>query len=194
MINKINDKNDRQTPPEFFNKFHKYFKFNTDLACTPENCLCNNGFCKDGYIIDGVFHRDDHNSLSEHTCWRSIIAFLNAPFSRDKESETCLKDWIRKAYWNKYDNIIFMMLPNKPGNSAWQEYILPEGSANFVINLSQRIKYLYGGKVIGSPEFETAIVIFNDPKYDDFVVENLEKIGFKRSSKDSQKFWYGSWK
>lgn len=183
-------KNEWQTPQWLYDALDEQFHFQADLACTIENCKAPAGFTKNGVFYkttNGGFDVPDCDSQrldSLHQSWDYITAFCNPPFSRDPASKTCLEDWIEKAY-NARNSTIVMLIPNRPGNSAWQKFILPSHGAKAIVNLSGRINYEYHGKSIGSPTFETAIVVFwSIPTKID---RRLTNLGFKRSS---GKFWY----
>lgn len=188
-------KNEWQTPQWLYDALDEQFHFQTDLACTIENCKAPAGFTKNGVFyktINGCFDVPDcdYQRLdSLYQSWDNITAFCNPPFSRDPETGTTLYDWVKKASEAKNSTIV-MTIPNRPGNLAWQEFILPIDGAKAIINLEGRVNYEYMGKSVGSPTFETAIVIFDDymPINGIRIIDKLKRLGLRQSS---DKFWYG---
>ena len=62
-----------QTPRYIFEQLHKIFNFEFDIACTSNNCLCENGFYKDKGM----------DALKLY--WGGVRAFCNPPFSLKAE-------------------------------------------------------------------------------------------------------------
>ena len=83
MINKglmSSDKEDWETPQQFFDQLNNKYNFTWDLAASDDNHKCKNYFTKNDDALNQGWTQLEGN------------LFLNPPYGRH------IKDWVRKAY------------------------------------------------------------------------------------------------
>lgn len=151
MINKAlftSNKEDWETPQDFYDRLNAKYHFEWDLAASDDNAKCS---C--------YFTRDD-NSLEQDWEGLSGNLFLNPPYGRE------LKLWVRKAANTKLkakQNLV-MLIPSRTDTSYWHDYIFKHAEIEF---LRGRLKFEVGGISGDSAPFPSAVVIYTGDGDDD---------------------------
>jgi len=135
-----------ETPPEFYDKLNKRFKFTLDPCATHENNRCDKY-----YTIE-----DDGLSKS----WANEKVFVNPPYGD-------IGKWVKKAYDESTENgaIVVMLMPARTDTKYWHDYIMNSASAIYFIK--GRLKFYnkviadYTGKSDLSPApFPSVVIVF----------------------------------
>lgn len=142
------EKQDWTTPQEFFDKYNEKYHFDVDLACTTDNCLCENGL----YLDKGV------NSLEFE--WSNLRdwLWLNPPYGRG------LRAWVEKAHIEAQKGAkIIMLIPSRTDTSYWHDFIFSKGYE--IEFLRGRLKFgggidKQGNPIINPAPFPSAIIKF----------------------------------
>lgn len=144
MINKAlftSNKEDWETPQDFYDKLNKKFNFEWDLAANAHNSKCRHYF--------------DENSDSLSQNWGGLNGnlFLNPPYGRN------LKLWVKKAANTdlKGGQKLVMLIPSRTDTSYWHDYIFNHAEIKF---LRGRLKFEVGGVSGDSAPFPSALVIY----------------------------------
>ena len=144
MINKAlftSNKEDWETPQDFYDRLNAKYHFEWDLAASDDNAKCS---C--------YFTRDD-NSLEQDWEGLSGNLFLNPPYGRE------LKLWVKKASETqlKRDQFLVMLIPSRTDTSYWHDYIFNHAEIEF---LRGRLKFEVDGLSGDSAPFPSALVIY----------------------------------
>ena len=138
--------NEWETPPEFFDKLNKRFKFTLDPCSTHANHKCAKH-----YTIE-------ENGLSKS--WADETVFVNPPYAD-------VGAWVKKAYEESTQNnaMVVMLIPSRTDTKYWHDYIMQSASAIYFVK--GRLKFYnkviadYTGKSDISPApFPSAVVVF----------------------------------
>lgn len=138
------EKEDWETPQDFFDELNKEFHFTLDAAASPGNTKCDSYFTK------------EQNGLTQS--WAGQTVWVNPPYGR---YTTGL--WVKKAYEEHRCTgcTIVMLLPARTDTTWFHEYILGKAEIRFV---KGRLKFgdgkspapfpsliaVYGGKSDGN--------------------------------------------
>lgn len=144
MINKAlftSNKEDWETPQDFYDRLNAKYHFKWDLAASDDNAKCS---C--------YFTRDD-NSLEQDWEGLSGNLFLNPPYGRE------LKLWVKKAATTglKDKQNLVMLIPSRTDTSYWHDYIFNHAEIKF---LRGRLKFEVDGVSGDSAPFPSAVVIY----------------------------------
>jgi phage N-6-adenine-methyltransferase len=138
----MSEKEDWETPPEFFRLLDDEFSFDLDVAANAENAKCENYFTEE---VD-AFRR---HWLCDSAAW------LNPPYGRD------IGKWIHKAHRSAIDEfapVVVCLVPARTDTVWWHEFAMRADEIRFV---KGRLKF------VGAPSsapFPSAILIFrSDP-------------------------------
>lgn len=139
-MNKIlfsSNKDDWETPQDFFNKLNEEFNFNLDPCADRTNHKCEKFYTK-----------DDNGLLQD---WSGHTVFVNPPYGAKSTS-----DWIRKCAEEscKPHTTVVMLIPARTDTRAFHEYIYGKSEIRFI---KGRLKF--GGSKNSAP-FPSMIVIF----------------------------------
>ncbi|MCW1909902.1 MULTISPECIES: phage N-6-adenine-methyltransferase [Lactiplantibacillus] len=151
MINKAlftSNKEDWETPQDFYDRLNAKYHFEWDLAASDDNAKCS---C--------YFTRDD-NSLEQDWEGLSGNLFLNPPYGRE------LKLWVKKAATTglKDKQKLVMLIPSRTDTSYWHDYIFNHAEIEF---LRGRLKFEVDGISGDSAPFPSAVVIYTGDGDDD---------------------------
>ncbi|WP_316242717.1 DNA N-6-adenine-methyltransferase [Lactiplantibacillus plantarum] len=151
MINKAlftSNKEDWETPQDFYDRLNAKYHFEWDLAASDDNAKCS---C--------YFTRDD-NSLEQDWEGLSGNLFLNPPYGRE------LKLWVKKAATTglKDKQNLVMLIPSRTDTSYWHDYIFNHAEIKF---LRGRLKFEVDGISGDSAPFPSALVIYKGDGDDD---------------------------
>ena len=151
MINKAlftSNKEDWETPQDFYDQLNAKYHFKWDLAASDDNAKCSY-----------YFTRDD-NSLEQDWEGLSGNLFLNPPYGRE------LKLWVKKAATTglKDKQNLVMLIPSRTDTSYWHDYIFNHAEIKF---LRGRLKFEVDGVSGDSAPFPSAVVIYTGDGDDD---------------------------
>lgn len=151
MVNKAlftSNKEDWETPQDFYDQLNAKYHFEWDLAASDDNAKCS---C--------YFTRDD-NSLEQDWEGLSGNLFLNPPYGRE------LKLWVKKAATTglKDKQKLVMLIPSRTDTSYWHDYIFNHAEIEF---LRGRLKFEVDGISGDSAPFPSAVVIYTGDDDDD---------------------------
>lgn len=151
MINKAlftSNKEDWETPQDFFDRLNEQYHFNWDLAASGDNQKCNNYFDK------------EQNSLAKNWGGLDGNLFLNPPYGRE------LKLWVKKASETQLmtNQYLVMLIPARTDTSYWHDYIFNHAEIKF---LRGRLKFEVDGVSGDSAPFPSALVIYTGDGDDD---------------------------
>ena len=140
MINKglfTSDKDDWQTPKDFFDKLNKHFNFQVDVCASDTNALCEKYFTKDNSCLNNN--------------WKDMN-FMNPPYGRE------IIKFVEKAYeqWSENDCTTVALLPARTDTKWFHDYIYPVSSIVFI---KGRLKF-EGGEKLASAPFPSMLVIW----------------------------------
>ena len=125
------------TPQDFFDKYNKMYKFETDVCALPSNAKCNQ------------FYTPENDGLKQN--WKGIC-WMNPPYGRT------IKEWVKKAYESSLNGAtVVCLLPARTDTSWWHDYCI-KGQIEFIRG---RLKF---GNSKNSAPFPSAVVIFGDVK------------------------------
>lgn len=135
------DKDDWETPQDFFDQLHAEFRFTLDPAADEHNRKCERYYTK---AQDG---------LSQD--WNGHTVFVNPPYGRNTTER-----WVEKAYREsrKRDTTIVMLLPARTDTRWFHDFILGKAEVRFV---KGRLKFDGG---TSSAPFPSMLVIFRGQK------------------------------
>lgn len=133
------------TPQFLFDKLNNEFNFTLDPCADNNNYKCKR------------YYTDDENGLTKE--WTNEVVFVNPPYN-------ALKTWIKKCHDEFVNNkvTIVMLIPSRTDTAAFHEYIAPVASQ--IRFLKGRLKF----NTSNSAPFPSAIIVFNNVKYDERVV------------------------
>lgn len=139
-MNKVlfsSEKDDWETPQDFFNELDREFHFDLDPCASHHNHKCKKYFTK------------EDNGLMQD--WSGHCVFCNPPYGSKSTS-----DWIRKCAKEsqKSDTTVVMLIPARTDTKAFHEYIYGKAEIRFV---KGRLKF--GGSKNSAP-FPSMVVIF----------------------------------
>lgn len=151
-----------ETPQWLFDRLNNIFHFQIDLACTPKNQKCKQGFYNN---IEYSVH------LTMEEARKPISFWCNPPYND-------IYDWVsgcKKASEKdgKKDTVV-MLIPASTEISAWHDFIWPY--ARYIIFLKGRLKFEIEGKPQGSAPKGSALVVFSNRDYDITPLEDLGQI------------------
>jgi len=122
------------TPPEFYNKLNKIFRFTLDPCATAENAKCKKYFTK------------EQNGLAQS--WKGERVFMNPPYGDE------IGKWMKKAYEERI--LAVCLVPARTDTAWFHDYCF---RANYLVFLRGRLKF-EGAKT--SAPFPSCLVIFYD--------------------------------
>lgn len=133
------EKEDWETPPEFFEKVNRRFGFTLDAAASPENAKCEK------------FYTIAENGLAQD--WSGETVWINPPYDRHK---TPL--WVEKAFREAKKGVtVVALLAARPDTKMWHKFILNQPNVK-VEFIEGRLRFV--GAKYPAP-FPSALVIFN---------------------------------
>ena len=128
------EKDDWETPPEFFSEISREFCFDVDVCATPENAKCERYFTP------------EQNGLKQP--WRGVC-WCNPPYGRG------VGDWVAKAAESAAGGAtVVMLLPARTDTQWFHRYIYHRAEIRF---LAGRLKFV--GATASAP-FPSMLVIF----------------------------------
>ena len=129
------DRNDWETPHEFFKKYDDIYHFNLDVCANENNNKCTRYFTK---------KEDGLKQKWEGTCW------MNPPYGRE------IYKWMEKAYLSSQEGAtVVCLVPSRTDTQWWHDYAI-KGDIEFI---KGRLKFV-GAK--HSAPFPNAVVIFKE--------------------------------
>lgn len=141
MMNKAlfsSNRQDWETPPDFFKKYDDVFRFTLDACATPQNAKC------------GKYYTKDDDGLTKD--WKDHRVWCNPPYGRE------IARWVKKAHdeAEKSNTTVVMLLPARTDTAWFHDYILGQAAIEFVRG---RIKFV--GASSAAP-FPSMVVIFGE--------------------------------
>jgi site-specific DNA-methyltransferase (adenine-specific) len=133
-------KQDWVTPDWLFRRLDDEFHFDLDAAATDRNAKCEKYFTE---ADDGL-----KQNWWGHTVW------CNPPYNKQ------IKNWVRKAYEERENCVVVMLIPARTETDYWHEYIF--GKASEIRFLHGRLYFLYedGTQSKVNAPFPSAVVVF----------------------------------
>lgn len=137
------NRDDWETPLDFFEKLNNEFHFVLDAAATAENAKCSSWFSREQ---DGLAQSWDVGGN----------VFCNPPYCRETGK------WVKKAYEEskKTTHSIVLLIPARPDVSYFHDYILGKAEVRFVRG---RLKFRLNGERVGTAPFPSMVVVYNPP-------------------------------
>ncbi len=131
------EKQDHETPDDFFNKLNDEFKFTIDAAATAENAKCPK------------FYTPEQDALSFQWGAPGETVFCNPPYKN-------VADWMKQGYESSVANscIVVMLVPSRT-DTKWFRDFASRAIVRFVVG---RLKFK--GTESSAP-FPSMLVIFN---------------------------------
>ena len=131
--------NEWGTPPEFFAKLNKKFKFTLDPCCTAKTAKCEKYYTRE----------DDGLSKS----WKNEVVFVNPPYGD-------IGKWVKKAYEESTHNnaTVAMLMPARTDTKYWHDYVM-EASAIYFIK--GRLKFTNDNDKQNAAPFPSVVVVFD---------------------------------
>lgn len=127
------ERDDWETPPEFFEKYDDIYHFDLDVCANDNNHKCAKYFTKED---DGL------KQTWQGTCW------MNPPYGRE------IPKWMEKAYLSSREGAtVVCLVPSRTDTQWWHDYAM-KGDIEFIRG---RLKFV-GAK--HSAPFPNAVVIF----------------------------------
>ena len=129
------EKDDWETPQDFFNKYDNIYHFTLDAASNDKNAKCQNHFTKE---TDGLRHT-----------WTGETVWLNPPYGKG------IGKWVQKAYEEsrKPDTTVVCLLPARTDTKWFHDYC-KLGKIEFI-----RGRLKFEGNKNNAP-FPSMIVVF----------------------------------
>jgi phage N-6-adenine-methyltransferase len=127
---------DWETPPDLFARYHAEFDFNLDAAANAENAKV------------AAYLSEEQDAMNPAQRWTSRV-WLNPPYGKD------IGKWIEKAYHESQlvGSTVVCLVPARTDSWWWHDYAL-KGEIRY---LRRRVKFV--GAKYNAP-FPSAIVIF----------------------------------
>ena len=134
------EKDDWETPQDFFDELDREFHFDLDPAADSSNHKCDNYFTKE---TDGLSRE-----------WGGRRVFLNPPYG------TVIKKWVRKAYEEsrKANTTVVMLIPARTDTAYFHDYIYGKAEIRFIRG---RLKF---SNAKNAAPFPSMICIFRKDK------------------------------
>ncbi len=135
--------NEWGTPPEFFEKLNKKFKFTLDPCCTTTTAKCDKHYTRE----------DDGLSKS----WENEVVFVNPPYGD-------IGKWVKKAYdeSNQNNATVVMLIPSRTDTKYWHDYVMQSNAIYFI---KGRLKFTNGNDKQNAAPFPSALVVFDMGKF-----------------------------
>lgn len=135
-----------ETPPDFFDRYHKRFGFDIDVCATPDNALLPKFWTKDDDAI-----KQDWSGM---TCW------MNPPYGRE------IAKFVKKAWEESQKGAtVVCLVPARPDTGWWHDYAM-KGEIEFVRGRLKFVNRTFpswraDGNFKKSPAcFPSAVIIF----------------------------------
>lgn len=135
-----NDLDDYGTPPWLFDILSREFRFTLDACATRENTMVPRNF---------ITPAQDALRTSWMSRSRGGAVWCNPPYGWR------LRDWMRKAYAESRKTLVVCLVPAKPGQQFWWDYVI-RGQVRF---LKSTLKYTRGGVEMRQAPFPSAVVV-----------------------------------
>lgn len=130
------DKQDWETPQDFFDKLNTEFHFTLDVCANNQNTKVPNHWF-------GV----EQNALSQD--WSPFICWMNPPYGRE------IVDWVRKASQEVQKGaLVVALLPARTDTRWWWDYIQDKQEVRFI---KGRLRFV--GATASAP-FPSVVVVF----------------------------------
>ena len=135
------NKDDWETPLEFFNELNEEFHFDLDPCADDKNHKC-----------DKYFTKEDNGLLQD---WSGHNVFVNPPYGARSTA-----DWIVKcaAEGEKPDTTMVMLIPARTDTRAFHDYIYHKSEIRFI-----RGRLHFSGSS-GAAPFPSMVVVFRKDK------------------------------
>lgn len=132
------NRQDWETPADFFKKYDDVFRFTLDACATSQNAKC------------GKYYTKEDDGLTKD--WKDHRVWCNPPYGRE------ISKWVKKAYdeAEKSNTTVVMLLPARTDTTWFHDYILGQAAIEFVRG---RIKFV--GASSTAP-FPSMVVIFGE--------------------------------
>lgn len=134
------DRQDWETPQEFFDKLDAVYHFTLDVCATKENAKCE------------FYYSPQDNGLEMPWSFEYIkeVCWLNPPYGRE------IGRWVKKAYEEaqSFNCVVVALLPARTDTAWWHDYVM---KAQQIYLIRGRLKFV-GGK--SCAPFPSAVVVF----------------------------------
>jgi phage N-6-adenine-methyltransferase len=129
-----------RTPPDLYRRLTEEFRFDLDVAATPENRLV--GERPPGWdALDGTATWGERN-------------YINPPYGRE------IGDWFRAAYWRAetHGATVVVLAPCRPDTRWWDLFVSESDEVRFI---KGRLKFLTTeGVMMTSAPFPSCVVVY----------------------------------
>ncbi len=131
------EKQDHETPDDFYNKLNEEFGFTIDAAATAQNAKC------------ARFITPEQDALAAHWGAPGETVWCNPPYNK-------VADWMKQGYESSVANscIVVMLVPSRT-DTKWFREFASRGIIRFVVG---RLKFK---NTESSAPFPSMLVIFN---------------------------------
>jgi len=138
------DKQDWETPQEFFDNLNNEFDFELDAFASDKNAKCKHFFTE----------RDD-SFQQDWTKYKSI--FINPPYTSKVQDEVLKK--INDTISSNWRGVIVLLIPARTDTKRWHDYIF--NKADDIRFIKGRLMFEVDGIPRGSSTFPSAVIVYD---------------------------------
>lgn len=138
------DKQDWETPQEFFDNLNNEFDFELDAFASDKNAKCKHFFTE----------RDD-SFQQDWTKYKSI--FINPPYTSNVQDEVLKK--INDTISSNWRGVIVLLIPARTDTKRWHDYIF--NKADDIRFIKGRLRFEVDGIPRGSSTFPSAVIVYD---------------------------------
>lgn len=138
------DKQDWETPQEFFDNLNNEFDFELDAFASDKNAKCKHFFTE----------RDD-SFQQDWTKYKSI--FINPPYTSKVQDEVLKK--INDTISSNWRGVIVLLIPARTDTKRWHDYIF--NKADDIRFIKGRLRFEVDGIPRGSSTFPSAVIVYD---------------------------------
>lgn len=131
----LSERDDWETPPQFFGQLDKEFGFTVDVCATADNAKCERYFSP---AEDGLAQS-----------WAGEVCYMNPPYGR------AIAAWVKKAYEEaKAGATVVGLLPARTDTAWFHDYIYGRAEIRF---LRGRVRFVGGAS---NAPFPSMVVVW----------------------------------
>lgn len=138
------DKQDWETPQDFFDNLNKEFDFELDAFASDKNAKCKH-----------FFTEQDDALQQDWTEYKSI--FINPPYTSKVQDEVLKK--INDTISSNWRGVIVLLIPARTDTKRWHDYIF--NKADDIRFIKGRLRFEIDGVPRGSSTFPSAVVVYD---------------------------------
>jgi len=136
MVHFSSDRQDWETPQDFYDRLNNEFGFTLDPCALEETAKCEK------------FYTPEDDGLSQS--WEGEKVFMNPPYGRE------ISDWMKKAHeeGSKANTVVVCLIPSRTDTRWWHDYVMRSYEVRLI-----RGRLKFGGAENSAP-FPSVVVIF----------------------------------